>query len=119
MAIAPTAMRTTSPRAAHPCPQGKLLTLTFPVAPGDPVPRRESTPAPPPHPPRPTPPPPPPSTAHRNGEWSTLYARMRLRHLRKALLSAGTATAILLAMLVGAIGTAGTAQAATSLPCDI
>jgi hypothetical protein len=44
---------------------------------------------------------------------------MRLRHLRKALLSAGAATAILLAMLVGAIGTAGTAQAATSLPCDI
>jgi hypothetical protein len=44
---------------------------------------------------------------------------MRLRHLRRALLSAGAATAILLAMLVGAVSTAGTAQAATSLPCDI
>ncbi|MFC1401460.1 arabinofuranosidase catalytic domain-containing protein [Streptacidiphilus sp. N1-5] len=41
---------------------------------------------------------------------------MILRHLRKALLAAGTVVALLAAVLAG---TAGTAQAATSLPCDI
>jgi hypothetical protein len=39
-----------------------------------------------------------------------------LRHLRKALLAAGTIVALVAALL---IGTAGTSQAATSLPCDI
>ena len=41
---------------------------------------------------------------------------MILRHLRKALLAAGTIVALVAALL---IGTAGTSQAATSLPCDI
>ncbi|MEY9840003.1 arabinofuranosidase catalytic domain-containing protein [Streptacidiphilus sp. EB103A] len=41
---------------------------------------------------------------------------MILRHLRKALLAAGTTVALVVALL---IGTAGTSQAATSLPCDI
>ncbi|TDT98487.1 ricin-type beta-trefoil lectin protein [Streptomyces sp. 846.5] len=41
---------------------------------------------------------------------------MILRHLRKALLAAGTIVTLVAALL---IGTAGTSQAATSLPCDI
>jgi hypothetical protein len=46
-------------------------------------------------------------------------SRIRLRQLRKALWCAGAAVALVLGMLVGTVGVAGTAQAATSLPCDI
>ena len=45
-----------------------------------------------------------------------MIVRSRLRHLRKAALSAGAAVALTAGILAG---TAGTAQAAVSLPCDI
>ena len=45
-----------------------------------------------------------------------MILRSRLRHLRKALLSAGATVALAAGILVG---TAGTSQAAVSLPCDI
>ncbi len=45
-----------------------------------------------------------------------MIARSRLRHLRKLLLSAGAAAALVAGTL---FGTAGTSQAAVSLPCDI
>ncbi|GAA4985026.1 arabinofuranosidase catalytic domain-containing protein [Kitasatospora paranensis] len=48
-----------------------------------------------------------------------MIVRIRLRNLRRALLSAGTTAAVVLGMLVGTVGAAGTAQAAASLPCDI
>ena len=57
--------------------------------------------------------------AHQNGEWSTLIARMRFRHLKRVLWSVATTVALIVATLAGAIGSATTAQAATSLPCDI
>jgi hypothetical protein len=41
------------------------------------------------------------------------------RHLRKFLLTVGAAIALVVGALVGAVGTAGTAAAASSLPCDI
>jgi hypothetical protein len=44
-----------------------------------------------------------------------MIVRARLRHLRKALLIAGAAVALTAGTLIGG----GTAQAATSLPCDI
>src|ERR1700694_3321421 len=46
----------------------------------------------------------------------TVIVRSRLRHLRKALVSAGATVALAAGILVA---TAGMSQAAVSLPCDI
>jgi hypothetical protein len=50
---------------------------------------------------------------------TALTVRIRLRNLRRTLLSVAAAVALAVGTLVGMAAAAGTAQAATSLPCDI